>query len=69
MSIDLKIKTTHFRRSKKGILPKTKMAENFDIPKTTLSTIVKNKNKIDEIVTFSSNDYENLHENIKQELL
>lgn len=54
-SIHLKRKQLILSEVEKGTLSKTKIAEKFGIPKSTLSTIVRNKDKIDEAVTSGSN--------------
>ncbi|CAI6373871.1 unnamed protein product [Macrosiphum euphorbiae] len=54
MSIDPKTKQLILVEVEKGTLPKTKIAEKFGIPKSTLSTIIKNKDKIDEAVELGS---------------
>jgi len=54
MSIDLKTKQLILVEVEKGTLIKTKIVEKFSIPKSTLSTIIKNKDKIDEAVLLGS---------------
>ncbi|VVC34844.1 DNA binding HTH domain, Psq-type,Homeobox domain-like,HTH CenpB-type DNA-binding domain,DDE superfamily [Cinara cedri] len=54
MSIDLKPKQLILVEVEIGTLPKTKIAEKFGIPKSTLSTIIKSKDKIDEAVALGS---------------
>ena len=54
MSIDLKTKQLVLVEVEKCTLSKTKIAEKFGIPKSTLSTIIKNKDKIDEAVALGS---------------
>lgn len=56
MSINLKTKQLILVEVEKGTLTKTKIAEKFGIPKSTLSTIIiKNKDKIDEAVALKMN--------------
>ncbi|XP_060867267.1 tigger transposable element-derived protein 6-like [Metopolophium dirhodum] len=74
MSIDLKTKQLILVEVEKGTLPKTKIAEKFGIPKSTLSTIIKNKDKIDEAVALgSTNSTKRLRkpmlEDVEKELL
>jgi len=71
ISIDLK--ATHFSRSRKRYTT-TKIAEKFGIPKSTLSTIIQNKYKIDEAVALgSTNSTKRLRkpmlEDVEKELL
>lgn len=47
MSINLKTMSLILLELKKGTLFKTKIAEKFGIPKSTLSTVIKNKDQID----------------------
>jgi hypothetical protein len=47
MSIDLKIKQFTVVEVEKHILPKIKITNKFGIFKSTMSTIIKNKYKID----------------------
>jgi hypothetical protein len=54
MTLDLKTKQLILVEVEKGTLPKTKIVEKFGIPKSTLSTIIKNKDKIDEAVALGS---------------
>jgi len=63
MSIDLKTKQLILVEVEKGTLPKTKIAEKFGIPKSTLSTIIKNKDKIDEAVALGSTTVQSVYEN------
>lgn len=74
MSIDLKTKQLILVEVEKGTLPKTKIAEKFSIPKSTLSTIIKNKDKIDEAVALGSTNsttrlQKPMLEDVEQELL
>lgn len=74
MSIDLKTKQLILVEVEKGTLPKTKIAKKFGILKSTLSTIIKNKDKIDEAVALgSTNSTKRLRkpmlEDVEKELL
>jgi len=74
MSINLKTKELTLVEVKKGTLPKTKIAEKFGIPKSTLSTVIKNKDKIDEAFALSSTNctkqlQKPMLEDVEQELL
>lgn len=74
MSIHLKIKQLVLVEVEKGALFKTKTAEKFGIPKSTLSTIIKNKDKIDEAVALGlTNSTKRLRkpmlEDVEKELL
>jgi len=54
MSIDLKTNQLILVEGEKEILPKTKITEEFGIPKSTLSTVITNYDKINETVALGS---------------
>jgi len=74
MSIDLKTKQLILVEIEKGTLPKIKIAKKFGTPKSTLLTIIKNKDKIDEAVALSSTNcakrlQKPMLDDVEQELL
>jgi len=57
VSIDLKTKQHILVEVEKSTLTNTKISKKFGIPKLTLSTIIRNKDKIDEAVALGSTNY------------
>lgn len=74
MSINLNTKSLILLEVEKGALSKIKIVEKFGIPKSTLSIIIKNKDKIDKAVALGSTNstkrlWKPMLEDVEQELL